>query len=296
MYSESSTYLTERINNKSTNHLFVNPTYIASGAFGDVFKSVHLIDNQEYAIKKIPIIHQNLEMREQILQEVRLLAGLSHENIIRYYNCWIDNRTDFIPKTKLIKDSANVQSLDIITPALPQYNLYIQTELMQMNLRHYLERFESTEKQRKYIFFNTLKAIHFLHNMNIVHSDIKPSNILINLNKKNIVTHVKLTDFGLASVIGKPNLLLKYYGTDLYSDPILLDTDIPIPTSKTDIYSLGILGFQLKDVFSTQMELIEQTNKFKKYEIKTDTIIDDMISHDHEKRPDLKDILQIIPV
>ena len=118
------------------------------------------------------------------------------------------------------------------------------------------------------------------NNKNILHSDIKPSNILLNINSEKVITQVKLTDFGLASIKGKPNLLLKYYGTDLYTDPILLDTDIPFPTTKTDIYSLGILGFQLKNIFKTKMEFIEKLNKFKKYEIITETFIDKMICFD----------------
>lgn len=49
------------------------------------------------------------------------------------------------------------------------------------------------ENQLKYIAFNTLKGLLYLHHSNIVHRDLKAANILLNESG-----HVKLCDFGIS--------------------------------------------------------------------------------------------------
>jgi len=48
---------------------------------------------------------------------------------------------------------------------------------------------------------NILVAVKFLHDQNIVHRDLKPENILMTSRSDN--TSIKITDFGLAKLIGQ---------------------------------------------------------------------------------------------
>ena len=61
---------------------------LGSGAWGTVIRVRHNIDGKEYAIKKIRI--KSAESGESQLREIRMLAGLQHENINRYHSAWLD--------------------------------------------------------------------------------------------------------------------------------------------------------------------------------------------------------------
>lgn len=54
------------------------------------------------------------------------------------------------------------------------------------------------EEKAKYIFYQIALAIKFLHELNIIHWDIKLDNILVDENH-----HCKLSDFGVSRFIEK---------------------------------------------------------------------------------------------
>lgn len=70
---------------------------LGKGGFGEVFRAFNYVDGQEYAIKKIIITAERLRARNEqvasLLSEVRALAQLHHQNIVRYYHGWIE----FVP-------------------------------------------------------------------------------------------------------------------------------------------------------------------------------------------------------
>ena len=62
--------------------------WIGKGAFGDVCKVRNLLDDQEYAIKRIRLNPADKATTKKIMREVKLLSRLNHENVVRYYNSW----------------------------------------------------------------------------------------------------------------------------------------------------------------------------------------------------------------
>lgn len=48
----------------------------------------------------------------------------------------------------------------------------------------------------KYIIYQILLGLHYLHNSKIIHRDLKPSNVLINSN-----CIIKICDFGLSRLL-----------------------------------------------------------------------------------------------
>lgn len=71
---------------------------VGKGGFGTVYHVRNFVDNQDYAVKKIPL-HSRLLKRwqtrgveefENLLKEIRTLARLEHGNIVRYYSAWIE--------------------------------------------------------------------------------------------------------------------------------------------------------------------------------------------------------------
>lgn len=57
--------------------------YIGKGAFGDVLKVRNILDNRQYAIKRIPLTYKNKQLYRKMTREVELLSRLNHENVVR---------------------------------------------------------------------------------------------------------------------------------------------------------------------------------------------------------------------
>lgn len=66
---------------------------MGQGAYGDVMKVRNVLDNREYAIKRIPLSARNKQLYKKMTREVELLSRLNHENVVRYYNSWIESDT-----------------------------------------------------------------------------------------------------------------------------------------------------------------------------------------------------------
>mgnify|MGYP001055937671 CR=1 FL=1 len=92
------------------------------------------------------------------------------------------------------------------------------------------------------------EAVHYAHERGILHRDLKPSNVLIDLNAR---PHV--VDFGLARAYPprffeeeQPQFAHLWRGLDMgtagYSPPEQYEGYV---TPQSDLYALGILGFEL---------------------------------------------------
>lgn len=71
---------------------------LGRGGYGMVYHVRHRLDNQVYAVKKVPLgaarLHRIQKRGEaevhEVLRELRTLAKLDHPNVVRYYNGWIE--------------------------------------------------------------------------------------------------------------------------------------------------------------------------------------------------------------
>ncbi|KAG5678544.1 hypothetical protein PVAND_008211 [Polypedilum vanderplanki] len=71
--------------------------YIGRGAYGDVLKCRNILDNRQYAIKRVPLSSNNKQIFKKMTREVELLSRLNHENVVRYFNSWIEIQSTKIP-------------------------------------------------------------------------------------------------------------------------------------------------------------------------------------------------------
>ena len=162
---------------------------LGGGCFGEIYLMKNLIDNQIYAVKHIEIkkIQTFLTLLkgrtmprsktlEFIFNEAKILAKLNHENIIRYYN------------TRYTRDI-----------------IYISLEVMDGgNLEEAIVKktFLKNPKLIYDILIQICSGLNYLHGENILHRDIKASNILICNNSIDNMK-IKLGDFGLSSLLEK---------------------------------------------------------------------------------------------
>lgn len=67
--------------------------WLGKGAFGDVLKVRNKLDGGVYAIKRIELNPKKKQLNKNITREVKLLSRMNHENVVRYYNSWIESAT-----------------------------------------------------------------------------------------------------------------------------------------------------------------------------------------------------------
>lgn len=110
------------------------------------------------------------------------------------------------------------------------------------------------EHTRLKLFAQICDAVQHAHQKGVVHRDLKPSNVVVHRDSSRRDANKiqpKVLDFGIAritddqrksSTISSPNHLL---GTLRYMSPEQLDEQHGDVDTRTDVYALGVLGFEL---------------------------------------------------
>lgn len=106
-----------------------------------------------------------------------------------------------------------------------------------------MDRGSFKEDEAKELFSQILLSMEYLHNLNIVHRDVKPENILYVAQGGN---EIKLIDFGYAGIWSPEKPLTGLCGTPDYVAPEVLtwydDNDAGVPYGKgSDMWSMGVL-------------------------------------------------------
>ncbi|HVJ82575.1 MAG TPA: protein kinase [Planctomycetia bacterium] len=117
-------------------------------------------------------------------------------------------------------------------------------------ITEYCDRHHLDPRQRLELFIVVCQAVQHAHQKGIIHRDLKPSNILVSLHDTNPV--VKVIDFGIAKALGQELTdktlftgVDQMIGTPLYMSPEQAGmSDLDVDT-RSDIYSLGVLLYEL---------------------------------------------------
>src|SRR5262245_34584500 len=130
---------------------------------------------------------------------------------------------------------------------------YFVMELVRgIKITDYCDQHSLTTEERLNLFVQVCQAIQHAHQKGIIHRDIKPSNILVTTTAEDVVLPVVI-DFGIAKATSNQrltdNTLFTAFemliGTPAYMSPeqaALTSADVD---TRTDIYSLGVLLYEL---------------------------------------------------
>jgi len=163
--------------------------WIGKGAFGQVMLAEDLGSGRTVAIKRVsaPSGHNCEQNLLRLLREISLLRRLDHPNIIKIL--------DVLPLSTDGSRSMSSASENV-------FDCYIVMEYGGCTLLQYMnDRTRTLGHRAVYsIMTQLLSAVAYIHSCGIVHRDIKPDNILIDLQPDGSPL-VRLADFGLARVV-----------------------------------------------------------------------------------------------
>jgi serine/threonine-protein kinase len=190
--------------------------HIGKGAFGLVLLVEDMMVREKIILKFLnPQLAVTEQMIKRFIHELRYARRITHENVIRIY--------DF-----LVIGKAYAISMEYF-PSHP--------------LSAYIKRGIHTKPRHCFkIIQDICNGMSVAHQVQVVHRDLKPPNIL--LNNKGVL---KVVDFGLAAAVNHDDSRVTktgfMVGTPTYMSPEQIrGEDID---ARTDIYSLGIIMYEL---------------------------------------------------
>ena len=189
---------------------------LGEGAYSTVFKVKRIIDNKIYALKKVKLLNLSEKEKENSLNEVRILASVKSNFVVSYKEAFFDEKDN---------------TLCIIMEFADRGDLY--QKIVQHKKSAIL--FEESDIWR--IFIQLVKGLKSLHDLKILHRDMKSANVFLFSNGS-----AKLGDLNVSKV-AKRGLGYTQTGTPYYASPEVWK-DKPYD-NKSDVWSLGCVLYEM---------------------------------------------------
>lgn len=168
---------------------------IGQGTFGVVYKVQERANEKIYAIKKV------FQDPKYSNREFKIVVTLDHPNCIKVHHFFF---------------SANEER-----PEEKYLNLvmdYIPDTLYKILRFYFKKNMEFPAPLCKIYSYQLLRSLSYIHNMNICHRDIKPQNVLVDIETNKLV----LCDFGSAKILKSGESNVSYICSRYYRAPELI--------------------------------------------------------------------------
>lgn len=167
---------------------------LGHGAYGDVWLCNDSRSKDQVAVKSIRDFTRDSLFGKRILREIRILAALKHQNLLKL--------TDLLP------------------PASPDFDdVFIVMPYMHSDLARVIySPMHLSSSHAQAFACQILRGLKYLHSAGVVHRDLKPANILVNKD-----CTLRIADLGLArGRTCEEEVLTEYVVTRWYRAPELM--------------------------------------------------------------------------
>ncbi|KAJ1527849.1 hypothetical protein ONE63_007789 [Megalurothrips usitatus] len=194
---------------------YVKVRTVGKGAFGTAVLYRKEPEGALVVIKQVAVLELSAAERVRALNEARVLALLSHRNVVRYLGSWE-------------RDGCLLLEMEFAGGGT----------LAQLLAARAARSAPLSERRALSLFGQVVAAIRHMHAHSVLHRDLKTENIF--LTKDNVV---KVGDFGISKVMGTQVQAETVLGTPYYLSPEMcegLQYD-----QKSDVWALGCVLYEL---------------------------------------------------
>ncbi|KAJ8046441.1 Mitogen-activated protein kinase 14 [Holothuria leucospilota] len=193
---------------------YVELSPIGNGAYGQVCSSEDKVLEKRVAIKKLARPFQSITHAKRTYRELRLLHHMRHENVINL--------------------------LDVFSPCLSfdTFNdVYFVSDLMGADLNTVNKCQKLSDEHVKFLVYQILRGLKYIHSAGVIHRDLKPSNLAVNED-----CELRILDFGLARM--SDDEMTGYVATRWYRAPEIMLNWMHY-SDKVDMWSVGCIMAEL---------------------------------------------------
>ncbi|XP_026047351.1 MAP/microtubule affinity-regulating kinase 4 isoform X2 [Astatotilapia calliptera] len=185
---------------------------IGKGNFAKVKLARHILTGREVAIKIIDKTQLNPTSLQKVFREVRIMKTLNHPNIVQLFEVIETEKTLYL----IMEYASGGEVFDYL-----------------------VAHGRMKEKEARAKFRQIVSAVHYCHQKNIVHRDLKAENLLLDAD-----SNIKIADFGFSNEFMTGNKLDTFCGSPPYAAPELFQGK-KYDGPEVDIWSLGVILYTL---------------------------------------------------
>ncbi|HVA45771.1 MAG TPA: protein kinase [Pirellulales bacterium] len=225
---------------------------IGEGGFGVVF----MAEQQQPVRRKVAlkVLKPGMDTRQVVARfeaERQALALMDHPNIAHIFDGGTVGQA-FQPDSDPARQAGQPELLGQAgKPDLHCGRPYFVMELVRgIPITEFCDESCLGIRRRLELFVDVCQAVQHAHQKGIIHRDIKPSNVMVTLHDGQPV--VKVIDFGIAKAMGQQltektlfTNFAQMIGTPLYMSPEQAELSGLDMDTRSDIYSLGVLLYEL---------------------------------------------------
>lgn len=189
---------------------------LGEGGMGVVYKAKDPLIDRVVAIKKMTgQFAEDPEARERFLREARAVGRLQHPNIVSIYELGLEGNSPY-----MVMEFLEGQGLDRVVST----------------------RAPLTMVQKLDYMVQVCQALHYAHEHDIVHRDVKPANVIVLTGG----SQVKLVDFGIARAGGGSGMTKTgiAIGTTSYMSPEQIEASRTLDR-RSDVFSAGVMMYEI---------------------------------------------------
>ncbi|XP_033832396.1 MAP/microtubule affinity-regulating kinase 4 isoform X1 [Periophthalmus magnuspinnatus] len=185
---------------------------IGKGNFAKVKLARHILTGREVAIKIIDKTQLNPTSLQKLYREMRIMKTLNHPNIVQLFEVIETEKTLYL----VMEYASGGEVFDYL-----------------------VAHGRMKEKEARAKFRQIVSAVHYCHQKNIVHRDLKAENLLLDAD-----ANIKIADFGFSNEFSVGSKLDTFCGSPPYAAPELFQGK-KYDGPEVDIWSLGVILYTL---------------------------------------------------